>query len=261
LSDKVTASDVLKALKLRHTKDVFVSECNLGSANAGCRRMDAWAMPRSWSPFKTIGYEIKVSRSDFLNDDKWHEYMPFVHEFWFACPWKLISPDELPKGVGLLWMNNGGTMVRKKKAARFTPTDEKMSKAMAYVLMSRCQIVPSSYNNSGTALTEDDWQLWLSGKDEHSTIGRLVGAEMRKRVGDIKSENFALKRTNERMKDLAVKLREIGLDPEHLSSWNIQSKVEELRGIADQSTLRRIRNMADNLTTLASDLEELRGQQ
>jgi len=31
-----------------------------------------------------VGYEIKVSKSDFFNDIKWQEYLPMCNELFFA---------------------------------------------------------------------------------------------------------------------------------------------------------------------------------
>ena len=52
------------------------------------------------------GYEIKMSRSDFLHDEKWTSYLPNFHYFWFAIPEPgIVLPEELPDDVGLLVMD------------------------------------------------------------------------------------------------------------------------------------------------------------
>ena len=116
---KASAQQIIKALKQRHRDDVVFSEMTMGAA--GGRRLDFWALKKSWSPVNAIGYEVKVSRADFLNDDKWPAYLGCCHQFYFACPWKLIMPDELPKEVGLMWMTQTGSMQIKKKAQRKAP--------------------------------------------------------------------------------------------------------------------------------------------
>ena len=73
------ASDLLALLAKKHSADVFVPECKTGGTWAGTHlRLDAWAMRRSWTHPTVWGYEIKVSRSDFLSDDKWVGYLPTV---------------------------------------------------------------------------------------------------------------------------------------------------------------------------------------
>lgn len=70
---KIRAELLIQLLRKRHEKDLLVSECKTGSTwiSNGCRRLDAWVLKRTWSPVTMIGYEVKVSRSDFVNDMKW----------------------------------------------------------------------------------------------------------------------------------------------------------------------------------------------
>jgi hypothetical protein len=85
----------------------------------GSQRLDAWVI-RPGYPAHTIGYEIKVSRSDFLQDNKWQNYLPYCDEFFFLCPQNLISALELPTEAGLIYVmpNRLKTIKRgyKKKA-------------------------------------------------------------------------------------------------------------------------------------------------
>lgn len=44
------AEVILRALSSRHSRDVFVPECNTGpSQYVGCPRLDAWVMKKSWT--------------------------------------------------------------------------------------------------------------------------------------------------------------------------------------------------------------------
>ena len=60
------------------------------------------------------GFEFKASRQDFLADKKWKRYLRYCHTFSFVCPVEVIGKDELPKGIGLMWVykykhkNNSG---------------------------------------------------------------------------------------------------------------------------------------------------------
>lgn len=49
------------------------------------------------------GFEVKVSRSDFLSDEKWQLYTAFTSDLSIACPAGLIQPEEVPDPFGLLW--------------------------------------------------------------------------------------------------------------------------------------------------------------
>ena len=50
------------------------------------------------------GFEFKASRGDFLADNKWQQYLKYCHTFSFVCPHGMIGKEELPKGIGLLWV-------------------------------------------------------------------------------------------------------------------------------------------------------------
>lgn len=50
------------------------------------------------------GFEIKVSRSDFLGDEKWETYSEFCSSLTMVCPEGVIHPDEIKKPFGLLYI-------------------------------------------------------------------------------------------------------------------------------------------------------------
>ena len=83
----LTAKDILRLIESRHSGDLVVAECKDGPTHyARHRRLDAWVMRKSWSKPALYGYEIKVSRQDFLKDDKWPDYLPMCNELYFVCP-------------------------------------------------------------------------------------------------------------------------------------------------------------------------------
>ena len=47
-------------------------------------------------------WEVKSCRADFVSDKKWESYLPYCTHFAFAAPEGAISPDELPKEIGLV---------------------------------------------------------------------------------------------------------------------------------------------------------------
>ena len=262
-TEKVRAKDVLAGIQTRHTEDIFVPECNLGSAFAGCKRIDAWAMKRTWKPVTTVGYEIKVSRGDFLNDDKWPVYLDYCHELWFACPWKLIDPKEVPEGCGLLWMNQGGKMVRKVKAPRRNISDENLWKVMGYILMSRSRVTSSTYYTDEEAPKGIDyWKAWLEDRREGYVVGHKVSQAINKRVRDVVKRNAELEALYMRYDKMKENLRGLGLDPDQTMPWQIKNHVRELRGIIDVGLLSRMRRMSSSMEDMAAELEKLKdGQQ
>ena len=53
---------------------------------------------------KVRGYEIKVSRADFMQDKKWKEYAEFCNLLYIVCPKGLINPEEIESPFGLIWI-------------------------------------------------------------------------------------------------------------------------------------------------------------
>lgn len=112
---KMTSTDVEKALAKIHTNDFFITECKNGPTFGEHSRMDAVAIKKSWEhPCVTV-YEVKVSRQDFLRDDKWPGYLDYSNRFYFACPSGLINAADIddPR-VGLIWVNENGNCITKK---------------------------------------------------------------------------------------------------------------------------------------------------
>ena len=105
--ERVTEREITNALKLRHKKrgDFFGSQIKMGPS--GSKIMDGVAIPSTWSPRTIVGYEIKVTRSDFLSDQKYPHYMTTCNLFYFVVPKGLIKKEEVPPRVGILEYNNG----------------------------------------------------------------------------------------------------------------------------------------------------------
>lgn len=49
-------------------------------------------------------FEFKSSRRDFVSDKKWQNYLKYCHTFTFVCPREAIKKEDLPSGIGLLWV-------------------------------------------------------------------------------------------------------------------------------------------------------------
>lgn len=52
------------------------------------------------------GFEIKMSRSDFQRDEKYHLYSKFCSSLSIVCPKGLIDKKEVPDPFGLLYIDN-----------------------------------------------------------------------------------------------------------------------------------------------------------
>lgn len=232
-----TADHISGLLATRHAKDTWVAECNMGSAQAGCRRLDGWALLATWSPPTTIGYEIKVDRSDFLRDRKWEEYLPVCHELYFVCPAKLIQPEELPADVGLIWA--GARLLTKRKAVRRDPDPVKLVRLMSYVLMSRTRIVADMYQAGAAKSQTDYWRRWLAEREEEQNLGVMVSRRVRRLVERAEARARAAENDRSRLEHVERRLHELGLDEKATTSWNLERSLNGGQRLTEIAALAR----------------------
>jgi len=64
------------------------------------------------------GFEVKVSRSDWLTElkdpEKAEAFKPYCDHWWLAVPDATIVRDDLPEGWGLLDLSRGGLRISKQ---------------------------------------------------------------------------------------------------------------------------------------------------
>lgn len=117
----VTAFEIKKALAQKHYQDFFLTECKSGPtqiATAGTLKiLDGLAIKKSWTAPCFTGYEIKISRSDFLRDAKFYTYEELCNCLYIVCPKGMIDRKELPETIGLMYYDpEKHTLTTKKKA-------------------------------------------------------------------------------------------------------------------------------------------------
>lgn len=233
MDGSLTSDDIVDLLMSRHSKDFCIPECKTGPTHgARHRRMDVWAMAKSWSRPTTWAYEVKVSRSDFLQDEKWPEYLPYCNQLLFVCPYGLIDPSELPSDVGLLWSSKNATRlyVKKKAAHREVEIPEELWR---YILMrSRPRENGDRYYTPEP--NRDYWRRWLETRREDRELGHLVGRELavtvRERVLKVGAENERLRREIEGLEDVRQAMDAAGVS---VHAWNRGDQmVERTRKLA-----------------------------
>ena len=199
----ITAQTICDLLAERHSNDVFIQECKSGPSNEGYIRLDAWAMRKSWARPYTFGYEIKVSRGDFMADEKWEGYLQYCSDFYFVCPYKLIAPEELPQDVGLMWVSKNAKrlFIKRKAAHRKIEVPELLYR---YILMTRCRIGESEFSYGAYHQKSDGqsyWKQWLKDREIDYNFGQMVGRAIREavtnRVIAVERENKDLKEKHE----------------------------------------------------------------
>ncbi len=72
---------------------------------SGSPRPDVYTVPKVYSRFTPIAYEVKVSTSDFRRDvtaGKWQAYLKYASAVIFAVPAGLVGKADIPPGCGLI---------------------------------------------------------------------------------------------------------------------------------------------------------------
>lgn len=80
-----------------YSSSIFVPEFTYGDLRADAIIIDT---KKRW----IRAFEIKTSKADFIQDDKWTMYSQFCSSLSIVCPEDLIQPEEIEKPFGLLWV-------------------------------------------------------------------------------------------------------------------------------------------------------------
>ncbi len=216
----IIAKNILALLLMKHSRDfVCVPECKTGGSIASrYQSIDLWCMAKSWARPKTIAYEIKISRNDFLRDDKWRTYLDYCSEFYFAAPPGIIDPSELPDEAGLLICSKNAKIlyIKKKAPERTVKIPESIFR---YILMWRTEIC----GERSTDHTQY-WQDWLRKKSEKRDLGYLVSKTIRKHVNKVDLKNEGLRRENKRLQDTKDVLDKLGFKT-HEMDWDTENRL------------------------------------
>lgn len=252
----MTAHDVAKAIELRHTKDVLVTECKDGPTwSASHSRMDVWAMKRSWSKPCTYGYEIKVSRSDFRQDTKWPSYLPLCNVFYFACPKDLIAVAECPPEAGLMYCS--GTRVRevKKPAWRDVSIPESLA---IYLLICRTRVVsPHFYDEPTREHRLERWRKWVKEREDGKELGYEVSRGIRDHVQKVEAENRRLKHQIDQYDQVKSAMERMGI-PLDGYTWNLEKRVKAANAVIPESLLDSLTSLGRSVNDVLKEADKLK---
>ena len=108
-----------KALEFLKEKgqDVVVNECQFK-----CGISDAVGLNYKRKEVRVV--ECKAVKSDYIRDKKLFtldkSYYAESHYFYIMCPENIIQPEDVIKGIGLLWIDAYGNCIVKKKPIKNT---------------------------------------------------------------------------------------------------------------------------------------------
>ena len=215
---RITSTEIKKALAESHTKDFFLTEVKNGSTYCppaqGLLIFDGFAMTRSYTNPCIKIYEVKVSRSDFLRDNKWNLYKQYCNELYFVVPKDLIDKSELPDDVGLIYYNRDGSrkLVTKRRAV-WRDIEEPID-VYKYVIYSRLDRDRIPFFND-----KKEWaEAYLQDKKDRKYIGYALGSKM---AEDLQEAERKLSELECRQHQLTIldAIREV-LDKHRLDPFN-----------------------------------------
>lgn len=98
---------------------VSVRKCSVALTEVGSGLISEMPDAIGWEPYGAcVVIECKSSRSDFLADKKKPHRTNGMGDYrFFMVPDKLVNPDEVPDGWGLLYLNGSGSRITMVKDA------------------------------------------------------------------------------------------------------------------------------------------------
>ena len=232
-SKKVTSTDIKLALKEFHSNkpSYFITECKTCSTYfpdpQGLLKFDGLAITKSYTKPKIIGYEIKVSRSDFLQDNKWHLYLQYCNEFFFVVPKGLIKKDELPENVGLIYYNPDSSTLRTVKKSLYRQIDEPVG-VYKYIIFSRLDEDRIPFYEDRAKYAKD----YLEDKVDKKYIGSRLGTKLSQDLQDAENRLYAL-HGKEKELEAWKKVKRV-LDNKNLLPWRWYDNDDWIKELEDK---------------------------
>lgn len=259
------SNDLIRAIAKRHTQDIFCTEVKDGpTVFGGHSRIDALAMKISWTNFGIIGYEVKVSRSDFMRDEKWRAYLPMCNQLYFAVAPGTCELSEIPECCGLVVLSPSGGL-RTAKKAPWRNIDPPIS---MYQYLMFNYIGPywqrDRANPRGTRLLPNEnhefWRTYLDEKADMRDVGRHVGRKLRNEMEALRRESGRMSGMAEEYRQTQDDIRAICLALEVTGHWQRAEKclaaIDQLKssGGMSASTMERIKQLCVLSSRLAADI-------
>lgn len=144
------AIDIKQSLQKRYDPQQWALFFEVPDSTGGHdRRADAMAF-NLWPSrgLETLGFEIKVFRSDWLNElksEKSANLQKFCDQWFIVAPAGIVKTEELPKSWGLLEVNEAGEIRQKIKAQKLKPIKFDPNFTMSLL---RCSTKPPEWYNA-----------------------------------------------------------------------------------------------------------------
>lgn len=174
---KVTSTDIKLALAEKHHRDFFLTEVKSGStwltAPGYMKILDALAIKPSWTNTIFTGYEVKISRGDFLRDAKFYTYEELCNCLYIVCPKGMIDRTELPESIGLMYYDPDKKTLTTRKKAIFRKVEYSVE-MLLYIIFSRLESDRYPFFNS----KRDYFEEYVAGKRRNQDLAYAVKTKL-----------------------------------------------------------------------------------
>jgi len=256
MNDKVTATDIKIALSEKHAKDFFLTECKSGStwmtAKGDMKILDALAIRKSWTNTCFTGYEVKVSRGDFLRDAKFYTYEELCNCLYVVCPKGMIDRTELPESVGLMYYDPEKKTITTKKKAIYRKI-EYSPDLLLYIIFSRLASDRYPFFDSKKAYFEE----YVAQKCDSKSLGYAVGSRLVQENVDLIKKIEALGRFKEEYEKHRAIMKV--LEKHNIWAWGSQDLSEQLDKALSRRCPEDISSVRQTLEVLLDRVKRMEG--
>lgn len=257
---RVRADLILKALHKKHTgkqiPDAFFTEVKNGRTQMArpgeLLILDAVAFKKSWVNPLITGYEVKVSRNDFLRDEKWPAYLQYCHQFYFVSPAGVIEMEDLSEGIGLIHYNPEKKTLRTKRKSNIRHIEMPLD-MLYYLVIARVENSEHPFFRN----KREYFEAYLEDKKERKAMGYVVASKMAKDISELATENeemkrelSSLRRQKEELDKIKVVCKAKGLS----TFWGFD---QELEKVLSQKASDRVLYQVDELIKQAEKVKKM----
>lgn len=259
--NRVSSYKIKLALKEMHEKrpSYFITECKTCSTYfpdpQGLLIFDGLAVTKSYANPCITGYEIKISRQDFLQDNKWHLYLQYCNEFYFVVLNGLVKKGEIPDNTGLIYYNPETRRLRTIKKALYRKIEEPVG-VYKYIIFSRLDEDRTPFYESRAEFAKE----YLADKSRKHRLGKEFGGRLANDLIEAQERLSALEKTEGKLKLLdqlkgVLKKHDVGK-----YCWKDEELVKELDQALYIHYPQELKNIKTNLMRAMDYLDRIEKQ-
>ena len=133
--------------------------------------IDGLAVKPSWANQMVTGYEVKSTRGDFRQDEKWHSYISnkMCNKIYIAAVPGIVKKGELPDGVGLVEIGDKSIKWTKRASILNVEIDPKI---WQYIVYSRMPSDECPFHSKINKIAH--FEEWVKAHEEGKRVANLV---------------------------------------------------------------------------------------